>query len=384
MHRPDILGRTHPVPEQIARAVKTLTLISSGLERPDHEQLKRLEADDKFPRVSLYWRELNTTLLDEHSLADAPPLRRSLYRRLPVFAGQALEAYRTRRNYDAVVSWAESLGLLFALRLKASRTHYPHVALFSWISKPKKARILRFVHEYIDRIILWSTVQRDFAINTLGIPDSRIVLTRWHVDQKFWRPMPEDGNMVCSVGSEMRDYPTLIAALGGSDIPCHIAAGTLRALDTPWMKAVDQRDTLPGNITIGKKSPLELRQLYARSRFVVIPILPTDTDNGVTCILEGMAMGKAVICSRVHGQRDVIEEGVNGLYVPPQDPRALREAVEYLWTNPDVAERMGRAGRALVERHHTLDQFVHLVRSTVEEVLDHRGSHKSPLKPTSE
>ena len=34
------------------------------------------------------------------------------------------------------------------------------------------------------------------------------------------------------------------------------------------------------------------------SLFVVMPLLESDTDNGITVILEAMAMGKTVICSR--------------------------------------------------------------------------------------
>jgi glycosyltransferase involved in cell wall biosynthesis len=349
--------------------MKTLVLIASGLNRPEERQLIQLEEADQAPRVSLFGRTLNADFLDERYLEHAGRPRSQLYKRLPIVAAQVLEAYRVRHRYDAVISWAESLGIPLAGLMKVRRTRIPHLAIFSWISKPKKAHLLKRVYSHIDRIVLMSSVQRDFAVNTLGINPSRILFTRWSVDQKFWRMSDERGDMICAVGSEMRDYPTLVAALAGSTIRCHIAAGTGRMIDTPWTKAVEQRETLPENITVGKKRPMELRELYARSRFVVIPLLPTDTDNGTTSILEAMAMGKAVICSRVRGQQDVIRDGENGLFAPPQDPRALREAIEYLWNNPDVADRMGRAGRALVEQHHTLDQFVHLIRSAVEEVV---------------
>jgi len=61
---------------------------------------------------------------------------------------------------------------------------------------------------------------------------------------------------------------------------------------------------------------LELRDLYARSRFVVAPLVPSESDNGVTVILEAMVMGKPVVCSRTRGQVDVVQDGVTGIYVP--------------------------------------------------------------------
>jgi glycosyltransferase involved in cell wall biosynthesis len=116
----------------------------------------------------------------------------------------------------------------------------------------------------------------------------------------------------------------------------------------------------------------ELRRLYDRSRFVVIPLMETDTDNGTTSILEAMATGNAVICSRVHGQRDVLRDGETGIFVPPRDPRALRDAIEHLWNNPDKAREMGNRAREYIERHHTLDAWVGHVRLIVDDVLAER------------
>jgi glycosyltransferase involved in cell wall biosynthesis len=129
---------------------------------------------------------------------------------------------------------------------------------------------------------------------------------------------------------------------------------------------------LPANVTVGSRSYQELRALYARSRFVVIPLLSTDTDNGIRVALEAMAMGKAVICSRTIGQVDVIEEGKTGLFVPPRDPDALRTAIQELWDHPERAEAMGRAGRKRIEERHSLEQFVESVRDAVEQVVAER------------
>ena len=109
----------------------------------------------------------------------------------------------------------------------------------------------------------------------------------------------------------------------------------------------------------------------------MVPILPaSDTDNGVTAILEAMAMGKPVICSRVKAQTDVVQDGVNGLYVPPGDPKALREAILYLWENPDKAAEMGKRGRSCVEANHTPERFYEGVKKAVEEAMILRGKRK--------
>jgi glycosyltransferase involved in cell wall biosynthesis len=349
--------------------MKTLTLVYGGLGEPPLTEIERREAADECPRVTLYQKRLSSVMLDEQDIASLPGRRGQLYRRLPVGLAQALVAFSQRNQYDAVVSWGERFGLPLAALLKATGARTPHVALFSWISTPRKAAFLRLVYSHIHRLVVWSSVQYDFAVNRIGIPASRLVQLRWLVDQQFWRPTHVQTDMICTVGREMRDYSTLIEAIRDWTVPCHIAAKVEVGKRDQWISDLGQGQPLPPHITIGAKPYTELRALYSRSRFVVIPLYPTDTDNGVTVMTEAMAMGKAVVCTRVDGQRDVLQDGVNGIFVPPGDARALREAIEYLWTHPEVCDRMGREGRKRIEQFHTLDQFVAGVRGAVEDVI---------------
>jgi glycosyltransferase involved in cell wall biosynthesis len=91
---------------------------------------------------------------------------------------------------------------------------------------------------------------------------------------------------------------------------------------------------------------------------VVVPLQDLDYDAGVTAIVEAMAMAKAVIVTRTRGQVDVLRDGEQGLYVPPADPRAMRAAIEYLLARPEEADRMGKAGHALIKERHALDAYV--------------------------
>ncbi len=361
--------------QQAGEDMKTLVLLSSGLVWSTIEEAEQREGLDEMPRFSPFVRSLNGEVLNERFLQSAPRRRQVVYAKVPVHLAQVMEAYAVRKKYDAVVSWAEHLGIPFAGLLKAARARTPHVAIFSWISKRKKAVLLKRVISHIDRMILMSTAQRDFATDEIGISPSKIALLRWPVDLNFWRPESDAGSMICSVGREMRDYGTLIEALRDLEIPCHIAEGGQVAMEKNDLgaKAIREARDVPAHITVGRKNFPELRSLYARSRFLVMPLLPTDTDNGNTSMLEAMAMGKTVICSRVSGQRDVVQEGKTGLFVPPGDPRALRNAIRFLWENPDVADRMGKEARAYVERYHDLDNWVTDVHNVVAGVVGRNG-----------
>jgi glycosyltransferase involved in cell wall biosynthesis len=349
--------------------MKTLTLVGAHNLRPEWNELRRMEEADLHPRASYFNSQLGTELMDERYLMRAPAYRRSLYRRMPVAAAQLSEAFLVRAQYDGIISWNEKIGIPFAGLLKARHERRPHVAIFSWISKPKASRLLRATHSHFDAIILMSSHQREHALDCLGIPESKLPLLRWPVDTRFWRPMPLASTMLCAVGREMRDYETLIDAVAGTDIRLHIAANIVQGKNDPWICTINEAQNKYPNITAGKKNFTELRELYARSRFLVMPVLPTDTDNGSTSILEAMAMGKAVICSRTEGQIDIIEHGKTGLFVPTKDPRAMREAIEYLWNNPDVAEGMGREAYAYALKHHRLEDWVSHVKAIVEQAI---------------
>jgi glycosyltransferase involved in cell wall biosynthesis len=349
--------------------LKTLALVTAGFGRPDPAEIAQREAADEHPRVLLFEHTLNADLLDRRYLQLAPPWRRALYRFLPVAIAQVLEAFVVKGKYDAVISWAENLGIPFAFLLRITGGKKPHVAIYSWISRGKKPALLKFVHPKIDRLLLMSSVQRRFAIENLKIPEKRAPLLGWPVDTQFWRPMDKATDMICSVGREMRDFGTLIEALRGQSIPCHIAAWAAPWKKDPWVAELERQGPLPEGLTIGKKLFFELRELYARSRFMVMPLLPTDTDNGSTSILEAMAMGKPVICSRTPGQVDTVIEGETGLYVPPGDVRALREAILTLWNDPARAEAMGHHARAYVEGHHRLEDWLAAVKQNTEEAI---------------
>ncbi|HLF14039.1 MAG TPA: glycosyltransferase family 4 protein [Bacteroidota bacterium] len=365
--------------------MKTLTVVSAKLNRPGLAEALEREQRDEIPRVSLYQRYLESELLDEQFMRDRVPWwRKMLYSVVPRPLDQVIEAYLLRKRYDVVITWAERLGLPFALLLKLTGSRTPHVTLNSWISGGRKARLLKLTYSHISRILLWSSVQREYALNVLKIPPGKITFIRKFADQNFWRPMPVKTDMICSVGVEMRDYPTLIGAMRGLDIPCHIAAGLNRGILYDTVAAIDRAGELPANITVGKKSYGDLRDLYARSRFVVIPLRATDTDNGLTCMLEAMAMGKAVICSRTAGQVDVLRDGVTGIFVRQGDPAALREAILRLWNDPGQAGEMGRRGREYIVKHHSIEQFVESVRGVAEEVCGQTGRDRPPIAGSRE
>ena len=103
----------------------------------------------------------------------------------------------------------------------------------------------------------------------------------------------------------------------------------------------------------GQVGAAERDSLIARSRFTVLPSRAYET-LGKT-ILESYAEGRAVVASDAGSRRELVHPGKTGLLYPTGDTNALAAALEMLAARPDLAERMGRAGRELVREHHTAE-----------------------------
>lgn len=314
---------------------------------------------------------------DESILDHVPSDVAAKYAFLPPWLRLATELRRRRDEYDAIVTWSERLTLALMTLDGLFRGGKPHVAMLYWFSRPSVRTPVRAFGKNLHAIVTWPSVQRTYAIERLGLPSSKLYLVKHYVDQLFWRPRSSAADTICAAGAEMRDYPTLLEALRGTELPCHIASDHVRLDRLGFGRRVSAAEFsrgATGEVTVGRRTPTELRDLYARSRFVVVPLRPSDTDNGVTVILEAMAMGKAVICSRTRGQVDVLEDGVTGLFVPVGDVAALRAAILELWRDPFRAREMGERGRAYIEKHHTLDKFCRDVKGAIDASLDGRAA----------
>jgi glycosyltransferase involved in cell wall biosynthesis len=79
-------------------------------------------------------------------------------------------------------------------------------------------------------------------------------------------------------------------------------------------------------------------------------VLPSFAEGVPVVLMEAMASRIPVIASRVAGVQELVEDGVSGFTVPPGDIETLATRLTKLLADPELAARMGRAGRETVER----------------------------------
>lgn len=98
-------------------------------------------------------------------------------------------------------------------------------------------------------------------------------------------------------------------------------------------------------------------------------VLPSFDEGMPLVLLEAMACGVPVVATRVGGVDELVEDGIDGLLVPPGDVAALAEAIDRLVSDPTRARDMGVAGRKKVEERFALSKTVEAVGAVYGEVL---------------
>ena len=97
-------------------------------------------------------------------------------------------------------------------------------------------------------------------------------------------------------------------------------------------------------------------------------------------LLEGMACGRPVICTRVASMPEIVEDGVCGFIVPPNDPATLGDRIRWLREHPAEAVAMGMAGRQRVLDKFTWPKVVRRCLEIYAGAPANPSEHPAPVK----
>ena len=243
------------------------------------------------------------------------------------------------------------LALLFKLRRGSTLAFIGHR-----LTTPLKTRFIRGLDllRHIGMVFCYSGTQAQHLINRLGVARRSVCGKspfRWTRGSLHPRPSRRSDRDVVSVGREMRDYPTLFAALDSSGVPVTVVASS------PWSKRADQTAgrTLPGMSPAAQPHHSALRDGTAGCSGWSYRSENVDFPAGITALLEAQACGRPVVVSSSAGSSMHVEPGT-AVLVPCGDPAALRGAVLQLIEHPDEAKRVAERARESVVRDHTLSR----------------------------
>jgi glycosyltransferase involved in cell wall biosynthesis len=87
------------------------------------------------------------------------------------------------------------------------------------------------------------------------------------------------------------------------------------------------------------------------------------------CIVESFACGTPVLCSRLGGMTEIVEDHLTGMHFNPGDAQDLASTVEWAWNHPIEVARMGRAARRKYETDYTAEKNHSLLMGIYDQAL---------------
>jgi colanic acid/amylovoran biosynthesis glycosyltransferase len=167
-----------------------------------------------------------------------------------------------------------------------------------------------------------------------------------------------DEQTIVTVGrlDPIKGFDVLVDAVGelarqGRHVRCRIIGeGPLR----PNLEAQIARLGLAEQVELlGARPQDEVRTALYKATIFALPsvVTPDGNRDGIpVSLMEAMAAGTTVVSTLVSGIPELVENGREGLLVPPRDPPALARALGKLLDDGDLRRRLAEAARAKIVR----------------------------------
>ena len=269
-----------------------------------------------------------------------------------------------RQQCDVVVTIlfvADVLGRLLAHAARVPRivtSLQTHDVNYAWWQR----RCVRFTMPWANRVVLCSNTFRDFAMQGEGATSAQLITIpnsieladyAWPIDRVALRAelgVQPDEVLVGSVGRlvPQKGFDILLRAfalIARPNVRLYIAGvgSSAEELRNLMLELNLQDRVCFAGYRRDVPRLMQCFDVYAHaSRFEGLPIV----------VLEAMASGCPVVATAVDGTCELIEDGVQGWLVPPEQPGLLAEAIQAALD--DAAEARRRAGLA---RQHVAQQF---------------------------
>ncbi|MFN8639723.1 MAG: glycosyltransferase family 4 protein [Dehalococcoidia bacterium] len=322
---------------------------------------------------------------------------------------QAWHAAGLASSQDRVFADGEHVGIPLLFALAARRRSSPVVMLGHMPGRLWK-RALLWLGTRVGPpgvLLVHSRYQLESVRPWLGSGWS-IEFVPYQVDTEFWRATraPLERPLVLAVGSEQRDYATLVEAARDLDADVLIAAGSHWARET-----ASASGSLPPNVRVVTQtlSFRDLRERYADASVVVVPLHDAPNQAGVTTMLEAMSTERPVIVTANRGQTDVthgptvrasvapdvrptVDRGPRrlrgsasatwtGLYVGVGDVAGLRTALDLVLSDSNLRARLGSAGRDSALADFSFEAYIDALADHVIGVGAERATVEADVAP---
>lgn len=237
-----------------------------------------------------------------------------------------------------------------------------------WHHQPvKKAKsklreiVARLFYKGMDQMFLFSDKLIQDSLKSAKARKECMHMVHWGADLDYYDSlMQEMANeepepTFITTGQELRDMPTLVNAFDKTDAQLDIYVSR-RYLGNDYTHIFSEL-TLNNNIHLNYIQGLAFREMSKkvnRASCVVICCQESNYTVGLTTVVEALALGKPIICTRNPQMPMDIEKEGCGIWVEVGDVDGWVKAINYINSNPDKAKEMGEKGRRLAERLYNI------------------------------
>ena len=160
------------------------------------------------------------------------------------------------------------------------------------------------------------------------------------------------GSLFISSGKELRDFETLLQAFHETGLPLTLYAEKKRQAYFGSLHPGENVEMHYGDRPI----PHEIALQVAKSCCVCICCQRSNYTVGLTTVVEALALGLPILCTRNPQMPMDIEAEGCGFWIEVGDVEGWKDKLRYIADHPEEAEAMGRKGRALAEHYYNVRQ----------------------------
>jgi glycosyltransferase involved in cell wall biosynthesis len=338
-------------------AEKQLTLLAKGLPRNEFDvHVCALTRGGPY-EADLRAADIPTTVIGKHWRVDPA-------------AYWKLKRYLAALKPDLVQTWlfaANSYGRLAARQVGVGRIFASERCADPWKAGYELA-IDRYLARWTDRMIVNSSGVRDFYVahglpaekfqiipNGIDLP-SAALLPRAELLAQL--ALPADAKLIAVIG-RLWPQKRIKDVIWGADLlqvlrpDVHVLVmgdGPQRARLEKFARQcrVEQKVHFLGQRANATRLLSACDLLWLTSGYEGLP----------NVVMEAMAAGKPVIATDIPGNRDLVIEGETGYLIPVGDRAALTARTNKLLQEPELAARLGAAGRERIASQFRIDQMI--------------------------
>jgi glycosyltransferase involved in cell wall biosynthesis len=262
------------------------------------------------------------------------------------------------KKYDLIICFHSQSAIIYLLFRWLLNINAPPFILIDieGVARKQGTRfwfLLKRIISKASRLLYFASVQKEDYDRFLPEMYERSKFIHWGVDSSRYKtidvPVEDYIISIGSHGKNFRDWDTLIKAMRLLEVE-----GRKTRLLIVGKSGFSETDTslanIPGNIDFIEKQDLyKLNEMTCKAKFAVLALPERRHSYAQMTLLGCMALGKAVIVSKVFGVVDCVKDMETAVFHEPGNDDDLASKLRFLLDNPDKSRLIGMNAKKSIE-----------------------------------